>query len=121
MFRLPATGRTLLDLLQLRGDLRRMEHLLHAVLRDVREEREQWAAHRGLPADPAAPTHRIASIRSELADRERELATELLQVRAALATVALEVEAGMRTSPGPADDAIPLRRSGTRTGRPRAG
>ena len=102
MFRLEDRGPSLSDLVDLRASLRRQEILLLGALRDVQSELRSWAMHRRSREAVGAPVAReLCVLWEELGERERELALDLLQVRAALAEVNRGIQGRLAPRPAP--------------------
>jgi hypothetical protein len=100
MFRFHERCRTLSDLVELRASLRRQDLALSGALRDVQTELRSWEQHRAARAAAGQPVPReLALVWDELAERERELAMDQLQVRAALGEANREIR--NRLSPRP--------------------
>jgi hypothetical protein len=102
MFRLQDRGPSLSDLVDLRASLRRQEILLLGALRDVQSELRSWALHRrSREAIGARVPRELCVLWEELAERERELALDLLQVRAAHAEVNRGIQGRLAGRPAP--------------------
>jgi len=97
MIDFPDPVRCLGDLVELRAALRRQVTLLGASLRDVQGELRGWLRHRragDLAGQPVPRELRI--LWDELEIRERELALDLVQARAALAEASAEIGERLR-------------------------
>jgi hypothetical protein len=105
MFRLHDRVPSLCDLVDLRASLRRQEILLLGAMRDVQSELRSWSAHRRAQQVVGEPVAReLCVLWEELGERERELAQDLVQVRAAQ----LEVNRGIQDQLTPRRTPRPL-------------
>jgi len=92
VIRLQDPAVSLADLLEVRASLRRQEVLLKSALRDVQGELRSWNEHREAEAEAGRPVAReLCDLWDELEGRERELAMDLVQVRAAWVTASAEI------------------------------
>lgn len=93
MFRLQERCASLADLIDLRASLRRQEILLQSALREVQAELRSWSRHRRVrEACGERVPRELCLVWDELGERERELALDALQVRAALAETSREIQ-----------------------------
>ncbi|MBK8100399.1 MAG: hypothetical protein IPK26_25155 [Planctomycetes bacterium] len=92
MIRLQDRVDSLSDLLDLRAQLRRQEMMVAAALGDVQGEIKSWHRHRKAQLLARQPMPReLCLLWEEPEGRERELALDLLQIRAALAEANAEI------------------------------
>ncbi|GAB4149204.1 MAG: hypothetical protein Fur0037_17540 [Planctomycetota bacterium] len=92
MLEFPRICRSLSDLLALRSSLRQQETVLADALRDVQAELRFWREDRARRDALGRQTPReLVRIREDLAERERGLVLDLLQVRHSLSEVNGEV------------------------------
>jgi hypothetical protein len=92
VIRLQDPAVSLADLLEVRASLRQQEVLLKSALRDVQGELRCWNQHREAEAVAGRPVAReLCALWDELEGRERELAMDLVQVRAAWVTANAEI------------------------------
>jgi hypothetical protein len=85
MIRLHDRCPTLSRLIEVRASLRRQEIVLLGALHDVQAELRSWQSHRTeRSARGLYVPHALCILWDELAERERELALDVLHVRAAL-------------------------------------
>jgi|SoiMethySBSTD1v2_1073268.scaffolds.fasta_scaffold3915278_1 hypothetical protein len=84
---------SLSDLFDARAALRRQEVVLLGAMRDVQTELRSWQGHRlAQEASGRNVPRELCMLWEELAERERELALDLIQVRAALREAQREIQ-----------------------------
>jgi hypothetical protein len=93
MFVLQGRVHSLADLLEMRAMLRRQDTLVGTALADVQSEIRSWNRHRKAHELLCEPVPReLCMIWEELETRERELALDVLQIRAALQETNAEIQ-----------------------------
>ena len=93
MFTLQGRYASLKDLVDLRVSLRQQEFLLNTALHDVQEELKCWARHRQARENCGERVPReLSEVWEDLTERERELAMDVLQVRAAIVEANREIQ-----------------------------
>ena len=103
MFALQGRCSSLSDLLSLRTSLRQQEFMLQAALSDVQKELRSWARHRQSHESRGDRVPReLCIVWDELGERERELAMDVIQVRAALRETILEIQQRIKQPRGAA-------------------
>jgi hypothetical protein len=98
MIRLQERCHSLADLMVLRTTLRQQETLVDMALREVQRELASWRRHRQSHelAGKSCPPE-LCRVWEELAERERELVLDLLQIRAAAGETNRQIRTVLQT------------------------